>query len=353
MREGRTMRKITLVNQKGGCGKTTTAINLACCLADEGKQVLLIDLDPQGHSALGLGVRPERIDKSIYEVLSGEIPIIDAIQTVRENLDAVFSNVVLSAFEQIMAGAAEREYKLAQSLADIDGYYSYLIIDSPPSVGLLTFNGLMASDEVIIPVDPSSFALHGLGKLLHTIQIIEEKIGHKLRIRILPTNIDRRTNFCKGVVETLKDRFPENCFRAIINTSTRLREAASLGKPIGEYDEHCTGFYDYQDLTEEIVSEEPETVVRPERRAEEQEVVFTLAAPENADVQIAGDFNNWVPESLDFADSQQGQVWQKAISLRPGSYHYKYLVGGDWVPDPENDKTTDDVFGGVNSVVDV
>ena len=129
-----------------------------------------------------------------------------------------------------MAGGNEREYKLAQSLVDIENDYDYLIIDSPPSVGLLTFNGLVAAEEVIIPVDPSSFSLHGLGKLLDTIQIIEERVDHQLSIKILPTNIDRRTNFCKGVVETLKARFPENCFETIINTCTKLREAASLRK---------------------------------------------------------------------------------------------------------------------------
>ena len=159
------MRRIALVNQKGGCGKTTTAINLASCLAGKGKKILLIDLDPQGHSAMGFGVKPEQVEKSIYEVLLNEIPLSQAIRGLRENLDAVFSNVVLSAFEQVMAGAPEREYQLSSRLEDIENRYDYLIIDSPPSIGLLTFNGLMASEEAIIPVDSSSFSLHGLGKL--------------------------------------------------------------------------------------------------------------------------------------------------------------------------------------------
>ena len=178
------MIKITLVNQKGGCGKTTTALNLASCLAAKGKKVLLIDMDPQGHSALGLGINPELVEKTIYEVLLGEIPMSQAIQSLGENFDAAFSNIVLSAFEQVMAGAPEREYKLRQSLGEIENNYEYLIIDSPPSLGLLTFNGLMASDEAIIPVDSSSFSLHGLERLLETIQIIESKAGHKLYTKI-------------------------------------------------------------------------------------------------------------------------------------------------------------------------
>ncbi len=359
------MRRIALINQKGGCGKTTTATNLACCLANEDKKVLLIDMDPQGHSALGLGVKPEHLDNTVYEVLSGKLPIGNAIQALRENLDAVFSNVVLSAYEQIMAGVAEREYRLAQSLADIEDNYDYLIIDSPPSVGLLTFNALMASEEVIIPVDCSYFSLHGLGKLLHTIQIIEEKMGHQLHIRILANNIDRRTNFGKSVVDTLMDRFPDNCFITVVHSCTRLREAASLGKPLREYDKRCIAFSDYQDLTEEILDEEAEMTAKGKTLMSflepegllgdrgEKEVVFTLVAPENASVQVAGDFNNWEPESLRFAGAEDTQVWQKVVALKPGSYRYKYLVDGNWIADPGNDQTADDLFGGINSIVRV
>ncbi|MBN1843221.1 MAG: AAA family ATPase [Deltaproteobacteria bacterium] len=359
------MRKIALVNQKGGCGKTTTAINLACCLADDGKKVLLIDLDPQGHSALGLGVESDQIENSIYEVLLGEIPITKAVLTLNKNLDAIFCNVVLSAFEQVMAGAPEREYKLARSLEGIENDYDYLIIDSPPSVGLLTFNGLMACEEVIIPVDSSSFSLHGLGKLLDTIRIIEEKAGHELSVKILATNIDRRTNFCRGVVEALRAHFPEKCFETVIHTCTRLREAASHGEPISEYDRHCVAFRDYQNLTHEILDVEDAMQARIATlelfsegkelfgKLGERTVTFTFEAPENAVVQIAGDFNNWSAEDLRFMDSPGSPAWQKPILLKPGSYQYKYLIDGHWITDPANRKTVDDFFGGANSVIDV
>jgi chromosome partitioning protein len=357
------MRKIALVNQKGGCGKTTTAINLARFLAAEGKKVLLIDLDPQGHAGLGLGAKGEQAEKTIYEVLLGEVPISEAIQTVGENLDLVLSDVVLSAFEQVMAGGHEREFKLAQSLVDIEDDYDYLIIDSPPSVGLLTFNGLVAAEEAIIPVDASSFSLHGLEKLLETIQIIEEKVDHRLFVKILATNIDRRTNFCKDVVESLRARFPKNCFKTIINTCTKLREAASRGKAIAEYNESCAGFRDYQDLAMEILKQEAAmkkkgftigALLEAEgllKSPVEREVVFKLEAPETAMVQIAGDFNEWVPESLHFTESQGRALWHKTISLRQGSYEYKYLVDDRWIPDPDNETTADDAYGGINSVI--
>lgn len=359
------MKKIALINQKGGCGKTTTAINLASCLSMEGKKVLLIDLDPQGHSAMGLGVKPDEIENSIFEVLLSKVSINEAIQTVRENLDAVFSNVVLSAFEQIMAGVPDREYKLVRCLEEIGNHYDYLIIDSSPSVGLLTFNGLMASQEIIIPVDPSSFSLQGLDKLLETMQLLEKSADHKLSIKILATNIDCRTRFARRVVEELKTNFPGHCFKTIINTSTRLREAASHGKTIGEYDKHCVGFRDYYNLTEEILAEVAEKRAeisifeplvnfdKPHGELEEKEIVFTLDAPEEERVQIAGDFNGWMPENLRLTYSEGRPMWQKIKRLKPGAYQYKYLIDNQWVADPGNHNTVDDLFGGINSIIRV
>jgi chromosome partitioning protein len=247
--------RISVVNQKGGCGKTTTAVNLACFLAAHRKKVLLIDMDPQGHLALGLGLNPDILLKTTYEVLLGEVPISRAAMGIRKNLDAVLSNVVLSAFEQIMAGAMEREYRLKQSLWNQDSDYDYVIIDSPPNLGLLTFNVLIASEQVIIPVDASVFSLHGLGKLLETIEIIKEKTGHRIYTKVLATNIDRRTDFAVRIMRTLRTHFSENCFETVINACTLLKEAAYRGKPIIEYDRFSSGFRDYLNLTREILRE--------------------------------------------------------------------------------------------------
>lgn len=378
------MRKIAFVNQKGGCGKTTTAVNLAHCLAEMGKRLLLLDLDPQGHVALGFGVKADHIQKSIYEVLLGEIPVTQAIQNLRRHLDAVLSDVLLAAFEHLMAGASEREFKLKRSLEEIEEKYDYLIIDSPPSLGLLTFNGLLASEEVIIPVEPSFFSLQGLQRLLETIQVVEVKAKHQLSVRILATNFDRRTNFCRNMFALLQARFPEHCFATVIRNCTALREAAGRGKPIGEYDQRCTAFVDYQALATEILDHESLwktkyhvpidfrklsfTGLPAQRyemcasmleagtvltRAPEKDVVFRVEAPAYAAVQIAGDFNNWVPEFLHFTESSETPVWHKAIRLKPGSYEYKYLIDGRWSLDPQNSRAVHDPYGGMNSLLNV
>lgn len=344
------MRRIILVNQKGGCGKTTTAINIACCLALKGKKILLIDLDPQGHSGKGLGIQPDLIKNSIYEVLAGKIAIEDAIMPVRENLDAVFSNIVLSAFEQLMAGKPEREYTLSRSLAAIEDRYEYLIMDSPPGVGLLSFNGLMAADEAIIPVEPSAFSLDGVEKLLETIQLVKDKAGHDLAFSVLATHVDQRTKFSKKVVSTLREQFPQNCFTTYINTSTRLREATFYGKPACEYDRKCSAFFDYSNLTEEI--QEKVDATRQGKNGKVK-IVFKLAAPEDSQVQIAGDFNGWTPENLHFVYGEGGAVWQKSLALTAGEYQYKYLVNGNWTQDPENLGMVDGPFGDKNSVISV
>ena len=351
------MRKIALINQKGGCGKTTTAINLASCLSRSGKRVLLIDMDPQGHLGLGLGIQPDEIEKSIYEVLLGQIKINEAIYVTSETLHIILSDVVLSAFEQVMSGIEGRELRLKRCLYDLTNDYDNVIIDNPPSVGLLAFNSLMACNEVIVPVDSCYFSLHGLRKLLETLALIQEKSEQTFIVKILATNIDPRTKYSKTVVDTLKKYFPGQCFDTVIHTGTRLREAASRGKPIADYDNRCRAFHDYQNLTKEVLIAEPAlekvdlSATQPSNI--EETVVFTLGAPAHSNVQIAGDFNNWRPEALSFSDMATEPMWQTKFSLKPGSYQYKYLLDGQWIADPDNEHTMDDSFGGINSILKV
>jgi chromosome partitioning protein len=359
------MRRIALVNQKGGCGKTTTAVNLSSCLAAAGKRVLLIDLDPQGHAALGLGFKADQIEKSIYEVLLGEIPVQEAIRPVRENLSLICSDVVLSAFEQVMAGVPGREYKLARSLRDIDSTFDLQIVDCPPSVGLLTMNGLLAATEVIVPVDPSSFSLDGVDKLLDTIRVVGENTGHRLPVMILVTNVDRRTKFCREMVENVQTRFPGRFFHTVINTCTSLRESAGRGMSLIEHNRSCIAAHDFLNLTEEVLRMEEQGAVAfadvemlavTNERSPDRMIggyVFTLAAPAHDPVQIAGDFNDWIPEPLDFNITRGREEWRKKIPLAPGSYAYKYVINGKWIPDPDNSVYVDDHCGGLNSIITI
>ena len=361
------MRKIALVNQKGGCGKTTTAVNLASFLADMGRKVLLVDMDPQGHCALNLGTRPESVVKSTHEVLTAALPVAEAVTPVHENLDAVFSNVVLSAFEQLMSGVHDREYRFKEALSQVEFLYDYILVDCPPSVGLLTFNALMACDEALVPVDSSANSLHGLDRLIDSMAFIRNHVGHAIRVRILPANIAPRTRFGQWMIRTLREKYPDACATSVITSSTRLREAAAHGQPISRFSPQDHAYTEYQALALELLRMEVHPVrVRKAEQLEQKvsqgasrhpegakQVVFALEAPEGVPVKVAGDFNNWKPEDLVPARSGDRTVWKKVMTLPPGTYQYKYVVDGRWIPDPVNSRVSEDIYGGYNSIMSV
>ncbi len=251
------MRIIAVANQKGGCGKTTTAISLSSSLALRGKKVLLIDLDPQAHATIGLNVSPSDLEKSVYHVLTpsenGALGIEDVVQYVKENFDLAPSSVILSALEQDLAGAQGREDKLLDAVRALQVPYDYVLIDCPPSVGLLCINALRASDEVIIPIDMSLFSLRGVAKLVEIILLIKERLGHEIRPRALITMYDFRTRYSKQVLQKVKETFGSNVFESAIRYNIRLRETVDHGLPIGDYDKHAIGYKDYENLAEELI----------------------------------------------------------------------------------------------------
>ena len=187
------MRSIAIMNQKGGCGKTTTTVSLAGCLAAEGHRVLVVDMDPQAHATLGLGIDPEEIDQNLYEVLAEDpadaSPIEDVVISPSENLDVAPSGVILSALEQklVSEAASGRTERLAHALDRLQTDYAFVLIDCPPNVGVLTFNALRAAQEVVIPLETSYYAMHGVGKLLETISLLEDRLGHQLSVKLLPS----------------------------------------------------------------------------------------------------------------------------------------------------------------------
>ena len=254
------MRVIASANQKGGCGKTTTAINLSSSLSLKGKRVLLIDFDPQAHATMGLNIRPSDLEKSIYDVITPKenesLGIEDILVPIKDNFDLAPSSLILSAVEQELSGMEGREDRLFQAIQALKEPYDYVVIDCPPSIGHLCFNALRACEEVIIPIDMSLFSLRGVAKLLEIIIMLKDKIGHDVRSRPLITMYDRRTRYSRIVLEKVKAEFGNNVFETVIRYNIRLRETADYGLPVGDYDKNAIGHKDYENLAEEVIRQE-------------------------------------------------------------------------------------------------
>jgi chromosome partitioning protein len=248
-------RVISVSNQKGGVGKTTTAVNLSAFLAERGKRVLLIDIDPQANAGYGLGINAEEMDTTIYEVLIGQVPVRDAVfKTDIDNLYLVPSNIHLAGAQVDLLEMESKEFILRKAIQPIRGEYDFIFIDCPPSLGILTLNSLAAADSVMIPLQCEYYALEGLSQLLRIISMVQESLNRGLKIEgVVLTMFDSRTNLSQQVVSDVKDFFKDKVFGSIIPRNVRLSEAPSFGKPIGKYDRHCVGSERYESLAEEVL----------------------------------------------------------------------------------------------------
>ena len=253
-------RAIVVANQKGGVGKTTTAINLAACLAEAGQKVLAIDMDPQGNMTSGLGVDKDAIENTVYELLLGETEVEDCVQKeVIENLSVIGSNINLSAAEIELIGQDEKEYILQKAIAPIRDQYDFIIIDCPPSLSMLTINSMCLADTVLVPIQCEYYALEGLTQLIHTINLVQERLNPSLEIEgVVFTMYDARTNLSLQVVENVKSNLEQNIYKTIIPRNVRLAEAPSYGQPITLYDPRSTGAEAYRLLAEEVINREVE-----------------------------------------------------------------------------------------------
>lgn len=400
------MRTIAVVNQKGGCGKTTVSINLASALAQLGVRVLLVDMDPQSHCAVGLAVPEEQIEQSIYDVLISKsrnepIRLSEIVWKINDKLDLAPASIDLSAFEQQMAGINQPENCLKNVLADVTEDYAYAIIDCPPAVSLLTFNALTAATDVVVPVETGYFALHGLSKQLETLDILCQRNGHQVNVRVLASMYDIRTKMAREVLAELRSHFAEKMFGTTVNFNTKIKEAASFGQPILEYDPASKGKRDFTALAQEVAGCEgvqqrrelvdslagqldkigatADELLRttrdvPQRHTDQQPpieiadvdaklsdyygvkqlkdaVVFVTLYPRAQQVHIAGDFNNWQPQQTPMEKLAGSGAWKTKLNLPAGKYRYRLVVDGQWQQDPYNEMTETNPFGEANSVL--
>ena len=396
------MRTIAVVNQKGGCGKTTVSINLAAALAARGNRTLLVDMDPQGHCAVGLAVPEEQVEQSVYDVLIGTgrgepMRIREVLWQISERFEIAPSNIDLASFEQQMADVANRENCLKKVLEPLRDEYDYIIIDCPPSVGLLTFNSLRAASDVVVPVEMGYFSLHGLSRQLDTLNALCDQCDQKINVMVLASMYDIRTKMGREILAELKKHFSDQMFKTVANFNTKLKEAASLGQPIGEYDPSCKGYKDFLALADELIGTDtqmhraelvntlqakldtisasaeellasvpPEMVQSQEQtpldeklanfygvRQHDGHVMFSAMYPRAQSVQIAGDFNNWMPEETTLQRADDNGKWHLTMPLEKGMYRYRLVVDGQWQQDPYNDWIEMNPYGEFNSVLDV
>jgi len=377
------MKTIAIANQKGGCGKTTTALNLSAALAAAGRRVLLIDLDPQAHATFGLRAKNQSTDKSAYYVLTDNPEkgrsLDSCIANISANFDIVPSSIQLSTLEQELKDKENAVSGLYRTLSACQSTYEYIVIDCPPSLGFLTFNALRAVRQVVVPIDMSAFTLMGVGKLLGMIELIKMKVGHVPRVNALAILFDKRTKYSPSMLDEIRGFFGDQMLQTVIRLNVTLKRAVSEGVSVIDFDKTSNGAKDYTALCYETlrldgvrdpkkpiassrsvqVLEKRESVSSPQEEIEKsfepdiKEVTFALESSAAKDIYVAGDFNDWkINDESRLALGENG-CWEKRVPLPHGRYRYKFIVDGEWTIDSKNQAREINTFGSFDSVMEI
>ena len=379
------MEIFAVCNQKGGSGKTTTAISLSASLALNKCKVLLVDLDPQAHATMGLNIDAK---KTIYDVLSNisrdKCLLNDAIVKVQTNFDIVPSSIVLSTIEQELSEEIGRELKLYNEIKKLKVNYDYVIIDCPPNLGLLTVNALRAANSAIIPVEASRFAVDGVSRLIDIINLIADRLNHHVEYSVLVTIFDSRLRHSFRILDRIKKDFAGKIFSTIIHTNVKLKESQAAGVTVFEFDKYCRGSKDYFTLSREMISQKEKEArakteaktetkkeveatqpiekriseklrnIRKEKIKEFFEITFSFQAPTARSVFVVGDFNNWSMDKNSMMKKEDNNgVWTKKLPFKEGLYQYRFVVDGEWVEDPTNPRASRNPYGELNSILEI
>ncbi len=337
------MKIVSLVNQKGGCGKTTSAVNLSYSLTRKGCKVLLIDLDPQAHATFSLGVTPKLTTTDLLErvVNKQEYNLNDFFVERSENLFVLGSSIGLSVIEQTLSNRDDKLEIISKLFANMEMEFDYCIIDCPPNLGILTLNALMASDQAIVPIGICELSLKGVDNLKNILEIVSQYRKDPITVSYLITQYDKRFKFSQIFMEKIKEKFEKKLFSVKIRTNIHLREAASIGKAIYEYKKDSRGAIDYKRLANEM-----------EHRVESVSMVKVfLKAEELNDVYLIGEFNRWNKSEKYKLKKIDDDKWAINLFLKKGEYRYKFIADDKWINDPNNALVEDDPFGGKNSIL--